>query len=90
MSILARSTAAPSASLPSRISRKRARFSSGLRLRKGLSTPGAEVAAVGCACLRRLFVHIGVAGGDQGIRPRGTAEVEVVDARSTGGFPACR
>jgi len=42
MSIFARSTAAPSGSLPSRISRKRARFSATVRLRNGLSTPGRE------------------------------------------------
>ena len=40
MSILARSTAAPSASLPSRMSLNLCRFSSMERLRKGLSVPG--------------------------------------------------
>ncbi len=40
MSIFARSTCAPSACLPSRISRKRARFSAGVRPRKGESLPG--------------------------------------------------
>jgi hypothetical protein len=85
MSILARSTAAPSASWPSRISRKRARFSAGLRLRKGLSTPGLPKSPRLARISRRLLVHIGVAGFDQ-VFGRAVHEVEVVRWRSTGGF----
>ena len=70
MSILARSTRAPSGNSPLRMRSNRSRFSSTVRLRYGLFLPGSVSVPRCCAdLLSGQIVHIGFAVFDQLDRP---------------------